>query len=211
MLNPKPIIALDGDGVLLDYHLAYQQAWGKAFGNLPKVKDPFAYWPKDRYEVRHLEVAELTYFRGFFDHQFWSSIPPIDNAIGACQMLVDAGYKLVCVTALDHQYQSARFKNLRDHNFPITHVLTTAQTDSEVSPKSAAIKDLGAVAFVDDYLPYFRGISSDTHRALILREPNGSPNQGPELTIVDSVHQDLQHFADNWIQHQCLQDHRTTD
>lgn len=210
-MNQKTIIALDGDGVLLDYHLAYQQTWSKAFGNLPKIKDPLAYWPKDRYEVRHLDAAELTYFRGFFDHQFWSSIPPVDNAIGACQMLVDAGYKLVCVTALDHQYQSARFKNLRDHNFPITRVLTTAQADGEISPKSKAIKDLCAVALVDDYLPYFRGISNDTHRALILREPNGSPNQGSELTIVDSVHQDLQHFADNWIQHQCLQVHRGTD
>jgi hypothetical protein len=211
MMSPKPIIALDGDGVLLDYHLAYQQAWGKAFGDLPKVKDPFAYWPKDRYEVRHLDKVELAYFRSFFQHQFWSNIPPIDNAVGACQMLVDAGYKLVCVTALDHQYQSARFKNLRSHNFPITHVLTTSQADGEISPKSEAIKDLGAVAFVDDYLPYFRGISGDTHRALILREPNGSPNQGSELKIVDSIHQDLQHFADNWVQHQCLQDHRTTD
>lgn len=74
------------DGVLLDYHLAYQQAWGKAFGYLPKVKDPLAYWPKDRYKVRHLNTTELAYFRGFFDHQFWSSIPPIDNAIGACRL-----------------------------------------------------------------------------------------------------------------------------
>lgn len=141
-MNPKPIIALGGDGVLLDYHLAYQQAWGKTFGDLPKVKDPSAYWPKDRYEVRHLDTAELAYLRGFFDHQFWSSIPPIDNAIGACQMLVDAGYKLVCVTALDHQYQSARFKNLRDHNFPITHVLTAAQADGEISPNAKRSKIL---------------------------------------------------------------------
>lgn len=175
--------------------------WQKAFGELPKVKDAHAYWPKDRYDVRHLDPTELNYFRGFFDQHFWSNIPTIENAISACQTLVDAGYKLVCVTALDHRYQSARFKNLRDHDFPITHVVTTAQTDGDISPKSAAIKDLAPVAFVDDYLPYFRGISSTIHRALILREPNGSPNHGNEMSNIDSCHEDLDDFAKKWIQY----------
>ena len=60
--QPKPIIALDGDGVLLDYHLAYQLVWQKAFGILPEIKDPMAYWPKDRYDVRHLDSTDLTTF-----------------------------------------------------------------------------------------------------------------------------------------------------
>ena len=204
MNNQKPIIALDGDGVLLDYHLAYQQVWHKAFGNFPKIKDPLAYWPKDRFDVRHLDATELDYFRSLFDHDFWISIPPIENAIDACHLLVDGGYKLVCVTALEHRYQSARFKNLREHGFPITHVVTTSQSDGEVSPKKTALEDLGAVAFVDDYLPYFRGVSNLIHRALILREPHGSPNQGPELSNVDSLHSDLQAFANNWLKDQNL-------
>ena len=89
MTNQKPVIALDGDGVLLDYHLAYQQAWHKAFGDLPKVRDPLAYWPKDRFDVRQLDSAELNYFRSFFDHDFWRSIPPIENAIEACHKFID--------------------------------------------------------------------------------------------------------------------------
>lgn len=200
MTSQKPIIALDGDGVLLDYHLAYQHAWLKAFGNLPEIKDPFAYWPKDRYDVRHLESNELDYFRSFFDDNFWANIPPINNAIDACYRLVDSGYKLVCVTALEHRYQSARFKNLRDQGFPITHVVTTSQTDGNVSPKKAAVENLEAVAFVDDYLPYFRGLCGTVHRALILREPHGSPNQGAELSNVDSLHSDLMTFVMDWLQ-----------
>lgn len=199
MTNQKPIIALDGDGVLLDYHLAYQLVWQKAFGILPEIKDPMAYWPKDRYDVRHLDSTDLDYFRSFFDHDYWSSIPPIANAIDACHQLVDGGYKLVCVTALEHRYQSSRFKNLRDHNFPITHVVTTSQADGAISPKKTALEDLGAVALVDDYLPYFRGINSSIHKALILREPHGSPNQGPELSNIHSFHTDLQAFADDWL------------
>lgn len=47
----KPIVALDGDGVLLD-NSAYRAAWARAFGTLPRLRDPNAYWPIDRWEVR---------------------------------------------------------------------------------------------------------------------------------------------------------------
>ena len=47
----KGIIALDADGVLLDYGLAYAGAWQKAFGQIPRERDPLAYWPIDRWDV----------------------------------------------------------------------------------------------------------------------------------------------------------------
>jgi phosphoglycolate phosphatase-like HAD superfamily hydrolase len=73
----KPIIALDTDGVLLDYHHAYARAWGKAFGALPALRDSLAYWPIDRWEVRGLAGDELAQFRACFDHHYWSTIPAI--------------------------------------------------------------------------------------------------------------------------------------
>lgn len=39
----KPIIALDSDGVLLDYHASYRSVWHKAFNQLPALKDANAY------------------------------------------------------------------------------------------------------------------------------------------------------------------------
>jgi beta-phosphoglucomutase-like phosphatase (HAD superfamily) len=39
----KVIIALDADGVLLDYGLAYAGAWERAFGQYPRERDPQAY------------------------------------------------------------------------------------------------------------------------------------------------------------------------
>ncbi len=42
------IVALDADGVLLDYSLAYAGAWERAFGVYPVERDPQAYWPIDR-------------------------------------------------------------------------------------------------------------------------------------------------------------------
>jgi hypothetical protein len=61
----KGIIALDADGVFLDYRLAYAGAWQKAFGQYPRERDPVAYWPIDRWEAERLageRRGRLTYF-----------------------------------------------------------------------------------------------------------------------------------------------------
>jgi phosphoglycolate phosphatase-like HAD superfamily hydrolase len=195
----RPIIALDADGVLLDYHSAYQHAWGKAFGQIPALKDPKAYWPIDRWHVKKLTGDELSHFRIFFDENFWNSIPPIQGAIDACKRLYDGGYELVCVSAVESQFEAARSENLRSLGFPISRMLATSNDESENSPKAKTLHTIAPVAFVDDYLPYHRGINSKIHRALILREPNGSPNVGVELEIVDSQHANLAQFTDWWL------------
>ena len=69
----KPVIALDADGVLLDYSLAYAGAWQRAFGRRPALRDPAAYWPIDRWEVERLEDDErLAQLRLAFDDEFWA-------------------------------------------------------------------------------------------------------------------------------------------
>lgn len=195
----KPIIALDADGVLLDYHHAYARAWAKAFGTVPAVRDPQAYWPIDRWEVRRLAGDELAQFRACFDHHYWSTIPAIPGAVEASRALVAAGYELVCVSAIESQFEAARLANLRDAGFPIERVVATANTAIDVSPKAAALHELLPVAFVDDFLPYLRGISDNIHAALVTREPNGSPNAGADLAWAHSVHADLAAFAQWWL------------
>lgn len=195
----KPIIALDADGVLLDYHHAYARAWAKAFGAIPAVRDPLAYWPIDRWDVRRVEGDELAQFRACFDDHYWSTIPAIPGAVDACHALAAAGYELVCVSAIEAQFQAARLQNLRDSGFPIERVIATANADINVSPKAAALHELRPVAFVDDFLPYLRGISSDIHAALVLREPNGSPNTGDDLAWAHSRHADLAAFTTWWL------------
>ena len=195
----KPIIALDADGVLVNYHDAYADAWAKAFGTRPAVRDPAAYWPMDRWAVRRLEGDELEAFRACFDAEFWSTIPAIEGAVEACHDLVAAGYELVCVTAMELHFEAARLRNLQHHGFPISRVIATANTPSGASPKATALRALGPIAFVDDYLPYLRGIPETIHAALVLREPNGSPNRGDGLEHADSQHTDLADFARWWL------------
>jgi len=195
----KPIIALDADGVLLDYHQAYQAVWALAFGEPPAVKDPLAYWPQDRFDVSRLVGEELEFFRGHFDEIFWATIPAIHGSVEACNALDEAGYELICVSAFDNKYLAAREENLRNCGFPIGRVIATESGDNIVSPKSMALKEIQPVAFIDDYLPYLRGIPASVHSALIMRDPNGSPNVGKELELAHSMHADLQDFSTWWL------------
>ena len=193
------LIALDADGVLLDYNRAYAKAWERAFGEVPVLRDPEAYWAIDRWGLERLEGERLERLRASFDVQYWSSIPAIDGAVDACRRLVNAGYDLVCVSALQPQFADARLANLRAHGFPIDRVFATSSATDGRSPKAAALEQLRPLAFVDDYLPYFKGVPQDMHTALVLRQQRGSPNVGPELANVKSTHADLAAFADWWL------------
>jgi hypothetical protein len=197
---PKRLIALDADGVLLDFHAGYAGAWQRAFGALPRERDPQAYWPIDRWQVERLDEPRRLHFRRYFDETFWTSVPAIEGAIDACHRLHDAGFDLVCVSALELEYEAARLRNLRDLGFPIERVVATGNAPGERSPKADAIADLNPEAFVDDYLPYMRGVPAHVHTALVLRAPHGSPNTGAELVLAHSVHDDLAGFATHWLE-----------
>jgi phosphoglycolate phosphatase-like HAD superfamily hydrolase len=193
------LIALDADGVLLDFHLGYAGAWARAFGSAPAERDPLAYWPIDRWQVERLDEERRAHFRRHFDEQFWSSVPAIEGAVEACHRLHDAGFDLVCVSALEAAHEAARLRNLRDHGFPIERVIATGNAAGERSPKADAIAAIQPLAFVDDYLPYFRGVPDSVHRALIMRGSSGTPNTGAELSLADSLHDDLLAFAADWL------------
>ena len=195
----RGIIALDADGVLLDFGLAYAKAWQRAFGQFPAERDPRAYWPMDRWQVEKLDGERLEQLRSCFDEDFWASLPPLPGALDACRRLAQAGYELVCVTALPDRFAKARRDNLLALSFPIEVVHTSGYSATGPSPKAQILHTLQPLAFVDDYLPYFVGVQEPIHRALILRAPNGSPNNGESLRFVDSQHDDLLAFTDWWL------------
>ena len=195
----RPLIALDADGVLLDFHLGYADAWRRAFGAAPAERDPQAYWPNHRWQVDKLDESRMAHFLAHFDEHFWSGMPAIPGALQACERLVAAGYDLICVSALEKAYERARLDNLRALGFPIGQVMATGNAAGDRSPKAGAIAGLAPVAFVDDYLPYLRGMPDTVHTALVTRAPNGSPNKGPDLALARSVHPDLEAFVDDWL------------
>ena len=201
-IRTKPVIALDADGVLLDYNLAYASAWERAFRVYPRERDSRAYWATDRWEVESLSGERLERFRTCMDAGFWENIPEMPGAIEACHALHDAGFELVCVTALAEKFGDARQNNLRKLGFPIEKVMATgnvAIAGGGRSPKAPALEGLKPVAFVDDFLPYILGIEVDMHLALVVRDETGSPNVGGRLRQVSSIHGSLLEFSRWWI------------
>lgn len=195
----KGIIALDADGVLLDYNLAYAGAWEKAFGVYPAERDPAAYSALDRWDVELLSGERLAQLRKSFQHDFWSSIPAMAGALEGCRLLSNAGFELVCITAMAGEFSEARLQNLQKHGFPIKTVHVIEHSDSDRSPKADLLDAIRPVAFVDDYLPYLLGVREDIHTALIMRGTSGPPNSGQNLRFVSSQHESLLAFAHWWI------------
>jgi phosphoglycolate phosphatase-like HAD superfamily hydrolase len=194
-------IVLDADGVMLDYNTAYIGAWTKAFGVEPTLVNPKAYWATDRYDVRMLSGSELLHFRSFFDEEFWENVPALPGAVDGCNALAEAGFEIICVSALDKEFGSARLRGLQKQGFKIGSIFATGNPNHTVreSPKAEIVNKIMPVAFVDDFIMYHEGISDLVHRALITREEEGSPNNDPELVNsipVDSKHINLKSFSD---------------
>lgn len=189
------LIALDCDGVMLDYHEGYRRAWKSAFGDTLVEVRPSCYWARDRFGARNLALKEeRRQLRGSMGSQFWRSLAPLPGAVEACHELVRYGYELVCVTALSDECRGDRLENLQTAGFPIERVYATGDAEAcslSVSPKAAILAKLQPCLFVDDYAPYLRGVSRQIHRALILGRPEESPNVGEDLALADSTHHDL--------------------
>lgn len=137
--------------------------------------------------------------RAAFDEHFWSTIPAIEGAIEGCVLLNQAGYDLICVSALDDRNLKARERNLRELGFPLSKVIATSGEMTHISPKASVLNSLQVAAVVDDYAPYLKGIVDTIHKALILRDPDGSPNSGADLALADSTHEGLLIFARWWL------------
>lgn len=194
------LIALDADGVLVDYNLGYASAWEKAFGVRPHEINPQAYWAAERFNVTRLDFAGRASLRAAMDDTYWGTLSALPGALSACLSLKAQGYRLVCVSAIDAKHQPARLNNLVSLGFPLDDVIATGgESVGGLSPKAAVIRKLAPVAFVDDFAPYLSGLSGGpTHLALILRELAGSPNQGDALALADSTHHNLEAFANWW-------------
>lgn len=204
----KNLIALDGDGVMLDYITAYANLWERAFGEKLQMKDPQGHWVENRYHVRTLEKEELKYFRKFFKDEFWSTIPALPGAVEACNTLVDAGNEIICVTAVDKEWEAARMHNLKNLGFKVQAVVGTGNNGHAFnskavkieyySPKAEYLNWLKPEVFVDDYLMYHHGVDNSIHKALILREPNGRIDSHPTVEV-HSRHNNLSEFAQFWL------------
>lgn len=123
-----------------------------------------------------------------FDHMWdqhgWRTMPVLDESLLACQLLHQAGYELICVTAMPARFVEHRLENFRQHGFPIDQVISTGyfHDDFNRNPKKETIEKLNPLVFVDDLRRNFRDIENvQTKLIFIDHECHDDPCKGQEI------------------------------
>lgn len=173
--------------------------WEKAFGRRPLIRDATAYHPTDYWDVPKLDAAGRRHLKEQgLTAEVWAAMPAMPDALDACLLLHEAGYRLQCVTALRPALQSVRESNLRSLGFPLEAVHAVG-TGLGGNPKKSVLQRLRPAAHVDDFLGYLQGLPSGTWRALIEGRPHANPNHAPDLEPPCSRHDSLGRFAKEWL------------
>lgn len=197
----RKIIAIDADGVLVDYNKAYPLAWKKAFGTDLITLKPHCYHAKDEFGTDLSDPDKKAKFFEAFDSDIWASMPALDGAVEATQRLHQAGYELICVTSMPSQFQAARRHNLALLGMPFSNVFATGRDRSkdQNNPKKEVIDELKPLYFVDDLLENFKHLSPGVHHAFIDYGKHNSPNESLKSeNLHHTSHPSLLHFTD-WL------------
>jgi hypothetical protein len=128
-------------------------------------------------------------------------MPMHDGALQACLLLHQAGYELVCVTAMPDRFTEHRLENFRLHGFPIDKVISTGyhKDDFNRNPKRETIEELHPVVFVDDLRRNFKDIQGvKTKFVFIDHEHDDDPNEHDNI-YYDVKYSSLLAFAEDFL------------
>lgn len=190
----EPIIAIDIDGVTLDYKAAYARKWQKAFGKMPRIKNQKAHRIWEYYDIPFLtDPNEIAKLEASGDDDFWRTMPPMQSAVSAVRLIRSFGYKTISVSAAPiHQAENRAF-NLARHGFEFDDVICI-QIPGAISPKTEVINKVQPAYFVDDYINYFHGIDRSVKKVLI-NEPENHPSEHVSIAEMDLIFPGLFAFA----------------
>ena len=194
-------IALDADGVLLDYNKAAAHVWEKAFGFKPTVRDPGAYHFRNVYDMDLSNKTMHATFYSVFEQTAWTNMSAMPFATEGCQMLHEMGYDLHVVSSMPAAFEHHRIENLRNLGMPIASVTATGGHQGDANPKRATLLKLQPIAFVDDLLSNFRGVHQAMHCALLHSDSTDSPNHEQDQRMKASAHRNLLDFSHYWSTH----------
>lgn len=197
----KRIIALDADGVLLDYNKAAASVWERAFGVYPAFRDSKAYHFRNVYAMDLVDADVKSKYYATFARIGWRNMLAMPGAVEACQLLHDMGYELQVVSSMPEAFANQRMENLMDLGMPIASVTATGRLKGTANPKLGALLGFMPLAFVDDLLCNFEGVGDKMHCALIQGDSVDNPNKAYEHVFKSSMHTGLLDFAQYWETH----------
>jgi hypothetical protein len=153
------------------------------------------------YGVQFTDEEKIKFYE-VWDEYGWRTMPMHDGALQACHLLHQAGYELVCVTAMPGQFIDHRLENFREHGFPIDRVISSGYDKDNFSnnPKRQIIEELHPIAFVDDLRRNFKDIKGvHTKLVFIDHEYHDDPNQHDQI-YYDIKYPTLLQFVNEFLQ-----------
>lgn len=142
------VVALDADGVLLDFDAPLPSWLEQRFGSPHPVRDPQAYRISRRYGLSESQSDRAWEFL-VKDEAFWSTLPALPGAVAAVHALQQAGKRVVVVTGILPQLEAWRLANLHAHGIEVEAVECVGLG---TACKNEALMRWRPAAFVDDRL-----------------------------------------------------------
>lgn len=191
------LIALDVDGVLLDYNAQFARLAAEVLDRPLRLVDPDAHHFVNAYGITlSREDKQRIYDR--FDRDGWLTMPPMERAVDAAQRLHADGHRLFCVSSMPPRFAAHRAQNLENLGIVIDGVIGSDRDESREghNPKAEHLIALAPDVFVDDQLRNFLDLPAGICKVWIDRGTHDSPNNGMDPSLADHRFPSLHAFME---------------
>lgn len=196
------LIALDVDGVLLDYNTQFARLVERALDRPLRLIDPEAHHFANAYGIT-LSREDKQKVYALFDQEGWLTMPPMAQAVDAAQRLHADGHRLFCVSSMPPRFAEHRAQNLVNLGIPIDGVIGSDRDEAREghNPKAEHLIALAPDVFVDDQLRNFLDLPASICKVWIDRGTHDSPNNGMDPSLADHRFPSLFAFVEAFVAH----------
>lgn len=189
---PQGTVALDCDGVILDFLSQFRVVANYALGreiqegeNVYDLNKRFGLQPKERDHIMKI----------FHQEGFWANLPALPGAIDGARALQDAGHRVVVVTAIDDDFKMARLDNLRKLGFKPDEIYCVGAHSGHTKGEAFHVEQPHAI--VDDRLVYLKEATTMVrqHTPELVWVNDHIPQHGHEPDFVHHEVEGLHHWA----------------
>lgn len=191
----KQILALDCDGVILNYNQQFGIIYEKLFNKKLDIVNPLSYHAEDYFGIK-LSESEKKEFYKYFMKDGWSNMQPFDNVKETIDEL-KKDFKIIIVTSMPSQAKEKRMNNLKKFEIHFDELYATGRSIKHSNPKKEILDELKPHYFVDDLLHNFKDIDSSIKRILLHNNLTNSPNHNHKDITYHSTYSNLHEFYIN--------------
>lgn len=199
----RKVIALDCDGVMLNYLDTYKKLYDEMFNTDVKVVNPRSFAPNMHFGISWTERQEdKLAFQVFFDENGWKNMKALPGAVEATKHMKELGFDIVVVTSIPKNKDLDRMINLEKAGFPINDLIACGAHSSTIpgsNLKEPYLKKIMPQYFVDDLLSNFHNVS-DIMKCVLIdwsceNNDDWNSNKKEQIVEVFDTHEYLLDFS----------------